>query len=135
LNPKSEDSASSTVPSDYAPGDASVAHGSVAKAVLSYLLGLGLAALLTAASFWAVSTHLIYGPGVPVAVLVLAVAQMGIHLVFFLHITTAPDNTNNILALAFGTLIVCLVVFGSIWIMANLNHNMMPVNELIQMQR
>jgi cytochrome o ubiquinol oxidase operon protein cyoD len=101
----------------------------------SYLLGLVLAGLLTAASFWVVTTHLIYGPGVPVAVLVLAVAQMGIHLVFFLHITTAPDNTNNVLALAFGTLIVCLVVFGSIWIMANLNHNMMPMNELIRMQR
>ena len=47
-------------------------------------------------------------PGIAVALLVLAVAQMGIHLVFFLHITTAPDNTNNVLALAFGVLIVCL---------------------------
>lgn len=122
-------------PEDHAPGDASGGPGSLAKGLRSYVLGLALAGLLTAASFWVVTTHLIYGPGVPVAVLVLAVAQMGIHLVFFLHITTAPDNTNNVLALAFGTLIVCLVVFGSIWIMANLNHNMMPMNELIRMQR
>ncbi len=121
--------------SDRAPGDASNASENIARGLRSYLLGLGLATLLTAASFWAATTHLIYGPGVPVAVLVLAVAQMGIHLVFFLHITTAPDNTNNVLALAFGTLIVCLIVFGSIWIMANLNHNMMPMNELIRMQR
>ncbi len=120
---------------DHAPGDVSDGTEGPAKALRSYLLGLVLAGLLTAASFWVVTTHLIYGPGVPVAVLVLAVAQMGIHLVFFLHITTAPDNTNNVLALAFGTLIVCLVVFGSIWIMANLNHNMMPMNELIRMQR
>jgi cytochrome o ubiquinol oxidase subunit IV len=120
---------------DHAPGDASDGPAGLAKGLRSYLLGLALAGLLTAASFWVVTTHLIYGPGVPVAVLVLAVAQMGIHLVFFLHITTAPDNTNNVLALAFGTLIVCLVVFGSIWIMANLNHNMMPMNELIRMQR
>ena len=35
---------------------------------------------------------------------------MGVHLVFFLHITTGPDNTNNVLALAFGVLIVILVV-------------------------
>jgi cytochrome o ubiquinol oxidase operon protein cyoD len=122
-------------PEDHAPGDASDRPGDPAKGLRSYLLGFALAGLLTAASFWVVTTHLIYGPGVPVAVLVLAVAQMGIHLVFFLHITTAPDNTNNVLALAFGTLIVCLVVFGSIWIMANLNHNMMPMNELIRMQR
>ena len=56
----------------------------------------------------------------------LAIAQMGVHLVFFLHITTGPDNTNNVLALAFGVLIVFLVVSGSLWIMANLNANMMP---------
>jgi cytochrome o ubiquinol oxidase subunit IV len=46
--------------------------------------------------------------------------------VFFLHITTGPDNTNNVLALAFGVLIVTLVVGGSLWIMTNLNDNMMP---------
>ncbi len=121
--------------SDTAPGDAPPAGEGIAKELRSYVLGLGLAVLLTAGSFWVVSTHGIYGPGVPVAVLVLAVAQMGIHLVFFLHITTAPDNTNNILALGFGVLIVCLVVFGSLWIMAHLNHNMMPMDQLIQMQR
>jgi cytochrome o ubiquinol oxidase subunit IV len=59
--------------------------------------------------------------------LVLAVAQMGIHLVFFLHITTDPDNTNNVMALAFGVLIVCLIVFGSIWVMGHMNQNMMPM--------
>jgi len=51
---------------------------------------------------------------------------MGVHLVFFLHITTGPDNTNNVLALAFGALIVFLVVAGSLWIMADLNGSMMP---------
>jgi cytochrome o ubiquinol oxidase operon protein cyoD len=120
---------------DSAPGDEPAARGSLIKGVQSYLLGLALAVLLTGASFWTVSTHLIYGPGIPVAILVLAVAQMGIHLVFFLHITTAPDNANNVLALAFGVLIVALVVFGSLWIMAHLNHNMTSMSELMQMQR
>jgi hypothetical protein len=53
---------------------------------------------------------------------------------FFLHLTTAPDNTNNILALAFGIFIVCLVVFGSVWIMGHLNHHLMPMNQLMEMQ-
>ncbi|HEY2446000.1 MAG TPA: cytochrome o ubiquinol oxidase subunit IV [Rhizomicrobium sp.] len=101
----------------------------------TYVIGLALATLLTLASFWVVKTDLIYGPGIPVALATLAVAQMGIHLVFFLHLTTAPDNTNNVLALAFGLLIVGLVVFGSVWIMANLNHNLMPMQQLMQMQR
>jgi cytochrome o ubiquinol oxidase operon protein cyoD len=101
----------------------------------TYVMGLALATLLTLASFWVAKTHLIYDPGIPEALATLAVAQMGIHLVFFLHLTTAPDNTNNILALAFGLLIVGLIVFGSVWIMANLNHNLMPMQQLMQMQR
>jgi cytochrome o ubiquinol oxidase subunit IV len=108
---------------------------SVGRGFRSYLTGLALAVGLTAASFWTVHTHLIYGPGVPVALIALAIAQMGIHLVFFLHITTGPDNTNNVLALAFGVLIVGLLIFGSLWIMANLNHNMVPMSKLMQMQR
>jgi cytochrome o ubiquinol oxidase operon protein cyoD len=105
------------------------------RGLQSYLIGLALAVGLTIASFWAVRTNLIYGPGVPVALVAFAIAQMGIHLVFFLHITTGPDNTNNVLALAFGVLIVGLVVFGSLWIMANLNHNMIPMKQLMDMQR
>ena len=104
------------------------------REVFGYVLGLALAAALTLASFWAVETHAIYRPGAAVALLVLAVAQMGIHLIYFLHITTAPDNANNVLALAFGVLIVCLVVFGSLWVMSHLNHNMVPMQQLMQMQ-
>jgi cytochrome o ubiquinol oxidase operon protein cyoD len=114
---------------DSGPGDVETSGNDFARNARSYMLGLLLAAALTAASFWAVGTPLIYGPGIPVTLVVLAVAQMGIHLVFFLHITTDPDNTNNILALAFGVLIVCLVVFGSLWIMSHLNSNMMPMQE------
>jgi cytochrome o ubiquinol oxidase subunit IV len=113
-------------------GDASDGHGA---RISTYAMGLALAALLTVASFWVAQTHLIYGPAVPVALATLAVAQMGIHLVFFLHLTTAPDNINNALALAFGLLIVGLVVFGSVWIMAHLNHNLMPMQQMLEMQR
>jgi cytochrome o ubiquinol oxidase operon protein cyoD len=112
------------------PGYAGGAGHSRRRGVRTYLIGLGLAVLMTIASFWAAQTHLIYGPGICVAIVVLAIAQMGIHLVFFLHITTAPDNTNNVLALAFGILIACLVIFGSLWIMANLNHNMLPMEQM-----
>jgi cytochrome o ubiquinol oxidase subunit IV len=101
----------------------------------TYLIGLFYAVVLTLASFWASSTHFIYPPGVPVLLAVLAVAQMGVHLVFFLHISSAPDQTNNFLALAFGIFVVGLIVFGSMMIMTNLNHAMMPMDRLMQMQR
>jgi cytochrome o ubiquinol oxidase operon protein cyoD len=113
---------------DVAPGyEVDDTREGVKNAIRGYLIGLALASALTVASFWAARTGLIYGPGVPIALVVLAVAQMGIHLVFFLHITTAPDNTNNVLALAFGVLIVFVLVFGTVWVMAHMNHNMMSM--------
>ena len=120
---------------DAGPGLGLEGHEDTARGLRSYLIGFVLAVGFTAASFWAVRTHAIYGPGISVALVTLAIAQMGIHLVFFLHITTGPDNTNNVLALAFGVLIVFLVVFGSLWIMTNLNHNMAPMKTLMDMQR
>jgi cytochrome o ubiquinol oxidase operon protein cyoD len=118
---------------DHAPGDEPAE--SSGHWVRNSNLGLGFSIVLTAAAFWAIGTHIIYGPAIPVALIVLAIAQMGVHLVFFLHVTTGPDNTNNVLALAFGLMVVFLIVGGSIWIMAHLNQNMMPMQQLIQMER
>ena len=120
---------------DLAPGDEHVEAGGIAQRVLGYLTGLGLAVLLTATSFFVAGTSLVWEPSIPVALVVLAIAQMGVHVVFFLHITTGADNTNNVLALAFGILIVMLVMTGSLWIMSNLNHNMIPMDQLMRMQR
>jgi cytochrome o ubiquinol oxidase subunit IV len=92
---------------------------------LSYTAGLGFAILATIASFIVGQTNLLWAPGIPVGLVVLAFAQIGVHLVFFLHIGTGPDHTNNVVALAFGVFIVFLVITGSIWIIANLNANMM----------
>jgi len=120
---------------DVAPGVIDAAEETVREKIGGYLLGLVLATLLTIASFYMAGTHLIWGPSIPIALAVLAIAQIGIHLAFFLHITTAPDNTNTVLALAFGVLIVVLVVAGSLWIMDHLNQNMVPMDQMMQMQR
>jgi cytochrome o ubiquinol oxidase operon protein cyoD len=117
-----------------APGEP---HDSMLSETISYVIGLGLALLLTGISFWVASTGVLWGPGVATGLVVLAVAQMGIHLVFFLHITSGPDNTNNVLALAFGVLIVVLVMVGTIFIMSQMNTNMQPMQDMtnLQMQR
>jgi cytochrome o ubiquinol oxidase subunit IV len=115
---------------DTAPGDE---HVSIGMGVIGYLIGLGLATLLTLVSFLLPVVNLVWAPSIPVALAVLAIAQMGVHLVFFLHITTGPDNTNNVMALAFGVLIVLLVIGGSLWIMAAMNHNMAPMSGSMRM--
>jgi cytochrome o ubiquinol oxidase operon protein cyoD len=117
---------------DRVPGDP---RGEILRDLRTYLIGLGLATLITVVAFFIARTTLVWQPSIPVALFVLAVAQMGVHLAFFLHITTGPDNTNNVLALAFGVLIVGLLIIGSIWIMTNLDHNMMPMDRLMQMQK
>jgi cytochrome o ubiquinol oxidase operon protein cyoD len=119
---------------DVAPGYQREGH-EPAEGVSSYLIGLGLATLLTIVSFFIARTTLVWEPSIPVALAVLAIAQMGVHIVFFLQITSGPDNVNNIMALAFGVLIVLLVIVGSLWIIAHMNHNMMPMDQIMQMQR
>ncbi|MFL5283662.1 MAG: cytochrome o ubiquinol oxidase subunit IV [Rhodopila sp.] len=104
------------------------------EGVGGYVIGLGLASLLTVVSFVVAGTTWVWEPSIPVALTVLAIAQMGVHLVFFLHITTGPDNTNNVMALAFGVLIVLLVMGGSLWIMSRMNQNMAPMQNTMEMQ-
>ena len=124
---KGESRRGDTAPGEYDDED-------IAAGIRGYLLGLVLASLLTLASFSVLKFGFVWGPAVPVALITFAIAQMGVHLVFFLHITTGPDNTNNVMALAFGVLIVFLLMGGSLWIMAHLNRNMtnmdpsMPMN-------
>ena len=116
---------------DVAPGEP---HDNILSESLAYIVGLALALILTGVSFWVASTGVLWGPGVATGLVVLAIAQIGIHLVFFLHITSGPDNTNNVLALAFGALIVFLVMIGTIWIMAHMNSNMAPTPEMMNLQ-
>lgn len=120
---------------DAAPGDEGASAEEFAGGITGYVVGLVLALVLTAASFYMVHSDLVWAPAIPAALVALAVAQMGVHLVFFLHVTTGPDNTNNVLALAFGVFVVLLLVGGSIWIMAHLSHQLMPMSEMIGRMR
>ena len=119
---------------DVAPGD-ELGPADIPHAIRGYLVGLALATLLTCVSFYIARSTLVWQPSIPIALSVLALAQMGVHIVFFLHITSGPDSINNVMALAFGLLIVILLVFGSLWIITHLDHNVMPTDRMMQMQR
>lgn len=121
---------------DRAPGDQGDLHGApeIVREVANYLIGYALAAVLTAVAFFMARTTLVWTPSIPIALTVLAIAQIGVHLVFFLHLTSGPDNLNNALALAFGLLIVLLLVFGSLWIMTSMGHTM-PMGDAMPVHR
>jgi len=103
-----------------APGESANWRSGLAKSVL----GLAASVVLTLASFWVAGTQQVWTPGVPVLLAALAIGQMGVHLVLFLHVSSGPESTNTILALAFGVLVVALLVFGSLVIMASLDAGM-----------
>jgi cytochrome o ubiquinol oxidase operon protein cyoD len=119
----------------FSESGSSVVENETSGSFWTYTAGLGFALVLTAASFIVARTGLLWAPGVPAGLAVLAVAQMGVHLVFFLHIGTDSEATNKVLALAFGVLVVALVMIGSLWIMDHLNANMLTPAQMMDMQR
>ncbi len=118
---------------DRAPGDQR--SGQLGEGARGYLVGYALAVVLTVVSFVVARTTLVWTPSIPIALFALAIAQMDVHLVFFLHISTGPDSANNVMALAFGVLIVFLLIAGSVWIMGHLDNNMPSMDKIMQMQR
>jgi cytochrome o ubiquinol oxidase operon protein cyoD len=111
---------------DIAPGDEAADEHELGGGVVGYTVGLGLAVLLTVVAFTLPTLDAVWIPSMPIALAVLAIAQMGVHVVFFLHVTTGDDNVNNVMALGFGALIVAIVIGGSVWVMHAMNMNMMP---------
>jgi cytochrome o ubiquinol oxidase subunit IV len=94
----------------------------------SYLLGFGLSVVLTALPFWLVMSGAIADPRIAAAIVtVLAFAQIIVHTVFFLHVTTKAEGGWTLMALIFTAVMVIIVISGSLWIMYHLNANMMPM--------
>ena len=92
----------------------------------AYAIGFALSVVLTAAAFYPVMV-----PGtLPAGWLVptiasLAVVQVIVHLVCFLHMSAASEQRWNVVALGFAILVVGILIVGSLWIMQNISDNMM----------
>jgi cytochrome o ubiquinol oxidase operon protein cyoD len=109
-------------PALHAHGD-TMGHGSRR----SYLLGFALSAVLTAIPFWLVMSGVLGDPGLTAAaVIVMAVLQILVHTVCFLHVNTQSEGGWTLIAYAFTGVILLITVAGSLWIMYHLNSNMMP---------
>ncbi|MCF6775967.1 cytochrome o ubiquinol oxidase subunit IV [Thiotrichales bacterium 19X7-9] len=91
----------------------------------SYIVGFILSIVFTLLSFGAVSYHLLSNTGLYIAITVFALAQLYVQVVFFLHLNTKSESRWNLVAFFFSLVVVLILVFGSIWIMVNLNYNMM----------
>ncbi|MBB1200384.1 cytochrome o ubiquinol oxidase subunit IV [Enterobacteriaceae bacterium 89] len=100
-------------------------HGASHGSVKTYMTGFVLSIILTVIPFAMVMNGSLSHVALIGTVLVTAVIQILVHLVCFLHMNSKSDEGWNLTAFVFTVLIIAIVVIGSIWIMWNLNYNMM----------
>lgn len=104
--------------------DAAAAHGTLR----SYTLGFGLSLLCTFAAFAAVSIYISSGKAYPtpdllaIVLIVLALFQLCVQLVFFLHVGRGQNAAWNAVVFALAGIMVAFLVIGSIWIMNHLEY-------------
>jgi cytochrome o ubiquinol oxidase subunit IV len=92
-----------------------------------YAIGFLLSVVLTAVPFWLVMNRVLPTSGLTAfVVLAFAIVQIVVHMVFFLHMNTKSEGGWNMLALIFTTVLVAIMLAGSMWVMHHLNTNMMP---------
>ncbi|MDB5920478.1 MAG: hypothetical protein JWR40_4712 [Massilia sp.] len=92
-----------------------------------YATGFVLAVILTAIPFWLVMGKTFSNSGTAGLVLLgLAAVQIVVHMVYFLHMNTKVEGGWSMLAMLFTVMVVVIMLSGSIWVMYNMNHNMMP---------
>lgn len=91
----------------------------------SYLVGFGLALVLTAIAFAIVAFGLMPAGPALVVIAILAVIQVLVHLYFFLHLDPRTAPRENVLTLAFAVVLIFIMIGGSLWIMFDLNQRMM----------
>ncbi len=105
------------------------AHGSRR----GYWIGFILSVLLTAPAFGLVMSGVITDPRVTAGiVMALAMVQIVVHMIYFLHMNTKSENGWTMLALIFTAIIVLIVIAGSLWVMYHMNLNMMPGMQMEQ---
>ena len=103
--------------------DAHVPHSTLR----GYATGFVLAVILTAIPFYLVMNKVFSSSGTAALVLLgLAAVQVVVHMVYFLHMNTKVEGGWSMLAMLFTAMVVVIMLSGSIWVMYNMNRNMMP---------
>jgi cytochrome o ubiquinol oxidase operon protein cyoD len=95
-------------------------HGSYA----AYIVGFVLSVVLTLVAYFTIVNGWLSGRGALLFVAALAIVQLLVQLLFFLHLGEERGPRWNLMSFLFAGLVVIIVVVGSLWIMHNLNHNM-----------
>ncbi|HSI20672.1 MAG TPA: cytochrome o ubiquinol oxidase subunit IV [Verrucomicrobiae bacterium] len=93
----------------------------------SYSIGFALSIILTLIPYFFVANHMLNGAALVWSVVTLALVQLFVQLVFFLHLGRDSKPRWNLVVFVFTILVVLILVFGTLWIMKNLDYNMSPM--------
>jgi len=100
------------------------------RTLINYVIGFILSLLLTGTAYLAVTNQL-FASGTLIAVIIgLAIAQVLVQLFFFLHLGHETKPRWKLVTLLFMLVVLFILVFGSLWIMQNLDYNMMPKHDV-----
>ncbi|MAZ40439.1 MAG: cytochrome o ubiquinol oxidase subunit IV [Legionellales bacterium] len=93
--------------------------------IRSYITGFVLSLILTFTAFILVEKQLLSSMSLFYAIGIIAILELIVMAVCFLKVNVSEEDTSwNIASFIFTLLIVAIVVCGSLWIMYNLNYNM-----------
>ncbi len=90
----------------------------------NYIVGFVLSVVLTLLAYFAVVNEWFSKRGIVFFIVTLALVQFGVQMLFFLHLSQEEKPRWRLGTLIFTVIIVGILVFGSLWIMDNLNYNM-----------
>ena len=93
----------------------------------SYVIGFVLAVILTVIPFKIVMDGTMDRSTTLLIILGMAAVQVVVHLKYFLHMDGSKEQRWNVMSFLFTLLILFIVLAGSLWIMHNMNANMMPM--------
>ena len=110
---------------DHGHGQDAHGHGSFKD----YVTGFVLSVILTAIPFWLVMAEVFSDSRVTsLVIMAFAVAQIVVHMVYFLHMNARSEGGWTMMALIFTVVLVVIALSGSLWVMYHLNTNMMPMS-------
>jgi cytochrome o ubiquinol oxidase operon protein cyoD len=96
-----------------------------------YVAGFILSIALTVGAYLLVVNHILASSMTLPVIIGLALVQFWVQLIFFLHLGRESKPRWKVLVFLFTGLIVVILVFGTLWIMKNLNYHAMTDTEIL----
>ena len=100
-------------------------HPNLPTGIVSYSIGFLLSLFLTFTAYSFVRGQVLTGWQLTGAIIGLALVQVLVQLLFFLHLRHEAEPRWKLLVFDFMLVIVAILVFGTLWIMNNLNYHML----------